>query len=84
MTVTNSEVRQLRTGAEQAHKVNIHRLARLLDKIADLAQMILDGSERDAEITVPDVVDLAAMVARDLCRDVDQRITATDPEGTAA
>lgn len=68
MTVTHSEVRQLRTGAKQAHSVNIHRLAHLLDALADLGQMMLDGSDRDVEITLPDLVEKGARVARDLTR----------------
>lgn len=69
MAVTASQVRQLRTGAKHAHSVDIHRLARLLEGLADLAQMILDGvSTVESEIMVPDVIDRGATVARDLCR----------------
>jgi anaerobic glycerol-3-phosphate dehydrogenase len=68
MTVTLSEVRQLRDGAKTAHNVNIHRLAHLLDALADLGQMIIDGCDRDAEMTIPDVIEKGARVARDITR----------------
>lgn len=69
MTVTNSDVRQLRLGAKNAHNVNIHRLAYLLDALADLGQMVLDGSDLDVDLTIPDVIEKGSRVARDLARD---------------
>ena len=70
MTVTTSEVRQIRDGAKSAHNVNIHRLGYLLEALADLAQMVIDGCDLDVGLTIPDVIEKAARVARDLCRDV--------------
>lgn len=69
MPIKVSEVRQLRIGAKNAHAVNIHRLGTLLASIADLGQMILDGSDHDIPLHLPDVVEKAARVARDLSRD---------------
>lgn len=77
MPVTTSQVKQLRNGATEAHRVDIHRLARLLDGIADVAQMLHDGSDLDVTLTLPEVVERAAMVARDLCRDT-HRMCAAD------
>ena len=80
MTVTLMEVRQLRTGAKNAHNVNIHRLGVVLTLVADIGQMILDGSDNDIALVLPDLVEKAARVARDLSRDVDMRITG-EPDG---
>jgi hypothetical protein len=71
MTVTLLEVSQLRVGARNAHSVNIHRLGCLLAALADVGQMILDGSDDDLAITLPDLIEKGARVARDLSRDVD-------------
>ena len=68
MTVTASQVKQLRDGATAAHGHDLHRLERLLDGLGTIARMVLDGSDRDVEITLPDVIDAACAVARDVSR----------------
>jgi len=79
MTVTLLEVRQLRAGAQDAHKINIHRLGNLLSAIADIGQMIIDGSDHDIALTLPDLVEKAARVARDLSRDIPAPPVTRDP-----
>jgi hypothetical protein len=69
MSVTATDVRQLRSGAEEARKVNIHRLARLLDEIGNIAKMIHEGADPvDLAIGLDDLVSYGTCVARDLCR----------------
>ena len=68
MVVTANQIRQLRDGATAASGHELHRLARLFTGLGDLAQMILDGSDLDLELTLPDVIDLGCTVARDVSR----------------
>jgi len=68
MPVTAAQVKQLRAGASDAHGHDLHRLERLLAGLATLARMTIDGSGRDVEITLPDVIDAACAVARDVSR----------------
>ena len=69
MNVTANAVQELRAGAARASAGNLHRLAKLLDGLADLARMTVD--EDDIQIlalAVPEVIERGQRVARDVCR----------------
>lgn len=69
MSVLKSQIEILHDGANEARKVNIHRLAKLLDAVAYAGQLRYDGTDPvEIAITIDELVEAGARVAGDLCR----------------
>lgn len=60
------EIQNLRSGATAGHIAGVHRLARLLDHIADAAKAVHEGEDEAALGTLDDIIEWGAKIGHDL------------------
>jgi hypothetical protein len=68
MMITYTQQAALRSGSVAGHIAGVHRLAALLNSLADVAKALREGEDDVALGMLEDVIERGAKVARDLTR----------------